>query len=744
MDHTDLWLKNHNAVRVQCVQKDVVRIRYNASGMFEQSLTERYDIIKTCFEDTELHVEQSEDSVRIVSGEFTIHVSPDDGTMTFGKADGGILVRNIKPFAPREDRGVGGIFAIEADERFYGGGYRPQETIECRGMLLKNLCTYNMCNGPSPYFMSSRGWGVFWNTTYEHYFDIGTRNPNEMVLWSEDGEFDIFLFAGSLRHMIGRYTDITGKPMLLPLFGYGLTCVHTEIDTEYTLLEKAERFRKEEIPCDIFSLTCEWSSKRYDQSVEQAWNKQRYFVNDWMWKERTFVHALAVKGIKTVLWTACDYDLTYEEERRYREKHPEDQKESLYKGGASFKFREGHILDEHFVNSIRQDPYTVPEEAWVDHYKKFFDIGVVGIAEDGANVQNLHIDKCYGNGRTYKEMHNLNQTLNAKQYNLGYRKHCGKRIMVRTPSTYIGHQKWTGTWCGDVHDKTPIMGMIKYSFQGEMNVTADMNSKNIEGMHLGFLMPWTMHFSWADTPQYPWYSEDRLKNAYKFYAKLRYSLLPYIYSAAWQGHCTGLTISRAMVLMYPDDERTYNMIKQYMFGDWLLVGALSDTVYLPEGRWIDYWTGVEYEGKQDIASGYPEDRGGYLFIKKGAIIPYWPPVNYVGEKVIETITLRIYPYGESSFTLYEDDGESFEYEKGAYATTDIRCSEKDGIIDITIGQRQGTYEGMPDKRNYDIEVYCPRPRSVSADEWRYDEEKGAVMTAVREQKGGLMCNISLE
>jgi len=143
-------------------------------------------------------------------------------------------------------------------------------------------------------------------------------------------------------------------------------------------------------------------------------------------------------------------------------------------------------------------------------------------------------------------------------------------------------------------------------------------------------------------------------------------------------------------------------MQQYMFGDSFLTGAFADTMYLPKGRWIDYWTGQTYSGEQELACQVPEDRGGPLFVRAGAIIPYWPDMDYVGQKPVDTIGLHVYPDGRSSFTLFEDDGVTYDYLEGAVAATEITCSAAEQAVTLTIDPRAGDYAGMPEIRFFDI------------------------------------------
>ena len=726
----NFYLENHNAYSITPILQNVVRIRYNGSGVFKQSLMERYELVETNFENVESEMITQDDGYSIKSGNLAIKINKDGSfALRNGERE---LIDEFIPFHPQEDIGVGGKIRIRDAERFYGGGYRPNRGIELRGQVIKNWCAPVTNNGPSTFVLSSNGWSIFWNNTCETYFDIGCKKSDEFVFWGEDGEFDIFLFAGDFKKMITDFTTVTGKPSLMPLNGYGITIVNGEAETEISLLDKAERLRKEGIPADNFSISCEWMAQYYDKSTKQAWDTSRYFVKQWMREEQTFIGALKHFGIKSTVWTPCEYDLTFEQERRYYKKHPEEMRKPLYDrairkdDNSALSIDANSLLfrDDNLYPTIRHDPYTIPEEAWAEHFKKFWDWGIVGIAEDAHAVGITKVDHFYANGYSYKYMHNLNQSLNSLQYHEIYKEHTGKRIFVRTPSTFIGHQRYCGTWCGDTTSNTSLIGLMQYSFQGQSNVTADMISKNPEQIHSGMFMPWVLNFCWGQ-PVWPWMLTEDMRSIYIDYAKLRYSLMPYVYTEAYRTHITGIPMCTAMIIQYPDDERYYDNFTQYMYGESLLVGALSDTIDLPEGKWIDYWSGQEYEGKTTLKNGYPSNRGGYLFVKKGAIIPFWEDVLYVGQKPIDTMTIRVYPDEKGEYTLYEDDGISFAYEDGFFGLTKFEYEKNEKELVFTVHPTVGQYENMPQHRVYHVEIYMDKPYSMPEQAF-YDEEKSAV------------------
>jgi alpha-glucosidase (family GH31 glycosyl hydrolase) len=263
-----------------------------------------------------------------------------------------------------------------------------------------------------------------------------------------------------------------------------------------------------------------------------------------------------------------------------------------------------------------------------------------------------------------------------------------------------------------------------------------------EGIHFGFLQPWSQVCSWAYW-RHPWLLGDRLGAIFKSYARLRYRLLPYIYSMAHVASRTGMPIMRAMPLAFPGDPRSDELIHQYLFGDWFLTGAFVETIHLPEGRWVDYWTGATWDGPRDLPCEFPEERGGPLFVKAGAILPEWPEMDYVGQRPVEALGLDVYPHGESAFTLFEDDGISLEYLKGAVARTDLRSGAGAEGVTLTLGVRKGRYDGMPGDRRFEVRVHAGfEPSSVTVNGdflpravengWRWDHERAMVRLSVKE------------
>jgi alpha-glucosidase (family GH31 glycosyl hydrolase) len=199
---------------------------------------------------------------------------------------------------------------------------------------------------------------------------------------------------------------------------------------------------------------------------------------------------------------------------------------------------------------------------------------------------------------------------------------------------------------------------------------------------------------------------------------------------------SGMPIMRAMPLEFPDDPRSDGLVQQYLFGSSFLTSAFVDSIYLPAGRWTDYWTGTEHQGPLTLpcAPGrdLPQGRGGPLYVRAGSIVPTWPPMQYVGQRSLEELGLEVYANEPGRFVLYEDDGASYEYLQGRVASTAIRCEPAPGSLTLAIAPRQGSYAGMPERRRFRCEIHLQfSPHEVLVD-GEADAQRRALTLVVSE------------
>ena len=323
-----------------------------------------------------------------------------------------------------------------------------------------------------------------------------------------------------------------------------------------------------------------------------------------------------------------------------------------------------------------------------------------------------------------------------------------------TRSSFAGQQHYgSNMWSGDVNSswdmlRKQVPAGLSFSLTGNPNFNTDIGgffcgAYNTRGqasaprnpqyqelyvrwMQYGLFCP-VFRSHGADAPREIWQFGQKgepVYDAIEETIRLRYRLLPYLYSTAWQVTSNNESYMRPLFSDFPQDRQVWNMTDEFLFGrsilaapilnpqyteeevvrgevkgvDW--TAAKTAQKYLPKGAsWYDFWSGKQYAGGQTVTLETALNRVP-MFVRAGSILPMAPVVQYVGEKKWDNLELRIYPGADATFTLYEDEGDNYNYEKGIYATIPIRWTERTRTL--TIGERKGTYPGMPEKRKFTI------------------------------------------
>ncbi|WP_164974123.1 glycoside hydrolase family 31 protein [Filimonas effusa] len=743
-------LQNGNYVTIDVYTPSLIRIRVSKTEKDNESLMERYGVIKTQWppvayqkytDNGQLIIETASVIVRMVLADGSVLLKRKNETdnlvdtirttvqknelsrgldesltkhfghtlMSTGIIGDSASKQAVTSIVKNDDNIVLSI-SLKKGERFYGLGNASREGIQHRGHAIRMWVQYQHSESPIPYIMSTKGWGLFYNTTRLHFFDVGRFNNDKMYVYEPNQQqADYFLFAGNnMQDLLNQYTNFTGKSYVLPRWAYGLAFGSNNMENQFNVLDNAYRFRQEQIPCDIYWLEPQWMAKYYDFSTGKDWNKDK-FVAQLPWtnnRRALFIRRLNNMGYKVALWMCVDHDFSIEEEDRLK-------------------------VSEHKLPSGK--------EHWFNHLTKFVDQGVSGFKLDPARTLDQHPERAYYNGRGDDEMHMLNQTLLLKNLQQTLLKHTGKRSFQHYCGGYAGVQHYGACTLGDNGGTAATMvDLFNLGMSGNSNISCDVLDEVdplIPGMHMGFFLPWVQLNSWAYTV-YPFYFSEKDKAAFRFYDQLRYQLNPYIYSYALLAAQNGMPMARPMPLIYPHNEKLANAQKQYLFGENFLIAAFTDTIDLPEGTWIDFWTNKTYTGNQQVSCKWPEYAGGPLFIKAGAIIPYQPKTQFIDTLPPDTLMLKIYPHGRSNFTLLEDDGETHAYETGAIASTRFSCNQQGKSIDFTMAAVAGAYQGMRGRRTYQLEFYHPvRPRAVVVNGkmlqgWKYNVSRGVLACEV--------------
>lgn len=740
-------------VSVEACSESIFRIKVSPRKDFTESLMERYELIKTDWSEVKTDISDKGGVWTLKTPEYSLAINKKTGVMTVKDSKGGKVIREVRFLPEKEglcgemrsfinekyadlkvaDNGGGIIgddngkfgevdkheipaadavsilsFSMEDGERFYGGGSTSRDHIQHRGEFLRMWTTYQQTEIPMPFMMSSRGWGVYNNSTRKSFFDIGNQQKSKFNIINTFDEADFFLMMGKdMPAILNEYTLVTGRTYVLPKWAYGLCFGPNMREEQFDILNDAVRFRQFDVPCDVFWLEPQWMEKRYDFSTKKKWNYDRfspepYWLQDQYPKtmhNRLFIGKLRSMGFHLGLWLCEEYDLSIQEE---------------------------DIIAERTGGKLSG------QEHWMDHLTVFMDQGVEGFKLDPARTIDNHTNWEYYNGRTDKEMHNLNQVLLPKQMRELGRKYNGKRTWHHYCGGWSGTQHWTASTSGDNGGgKTALYDQLNLGMSGFLNTSCDVMSVprelEMQGLHFGLFLPWVQINSWFSM-MHPFYYAKEEQDIYRFYVKLRYSLAPYIYSMALEAAQNGMPIVRSMPLCFPEDRNCDDMTYQYMFGDNFCVGIFTNEIYLPKGTWTDAWSGEKIVSKgETFTREYPSNRAGLLFIREGAIIPTQPDVEYLGARPFDRVILKVYPHGDSAYTMLDDDGESYEYENGGIASTLFESHERDGGVDVVVNPVQGSFKGMPSEREYSFRIQRDsRPASVSlngaaAQDWTYED-----------------------
>ena len=338
------------------------------------------------------------------------------------KIEGGKRELNLNVFNADGSEYSGDGFLLEipvgANERFFGLGDESREAVMKRGrkavIWQKNVISY----GPIPFLLSSDGWGILINCTFRHEFDIAASKSDKVCIKAKKGAVDFYIFlADSMKEVIGLYTELTGKPLVMPKSAYGLIFVNNEEESARDMLHNGFNFRREDIPCDIMGLEPGWMSKHYDYSINKKWHPERFYLPYWQPENfsgpGTFFYNLRQMGFGLTLWLCCDYDLLWFEEG-----------EELNCSENSFEGAE--IIDDHFTGDVLMDKFTKPGESWFEHLKKFVDQGATGFKLDGALQVMEHPDRLWAGRYTDDEVHNIYPLIYARQMQKGYEEYTGK------------------------------------------------------------------------------------------------------------------------------------------------------------------------------------------------------------------------------------------------------------------------------------------------------------------------------
>ncbi|GAB3025864.1 glycoside hydrolase family 31 protein [Niabella terrae] len=594
------------------------------------------------------------------------------------------------------------------DEYFYGGGVQNGRfSHKGHSIAIENLSSWTDGGvaSPCPFYWSTGGYGILWYSFKKGHYDFGSTIKGEVRLQHETDYADFFVMIGSkMRDLLNGYYQLTGHPVLLPKFAFyegHLNAYNRDFwkeDTTGILFEDGKKYKERQKNNGGIPETLNGEKNNYQFSARAVID--RYNRHDmplgWILPNdgygagygqtgtldsnilnlKSFGDYARDKGVAIGLWTQSDL-------------HP--------KAGVK------PLLQRDIIREVRDAGVRVlkTDVAWVGPGYSF---GLNGIADVAA------ITPRYGS--------------NARPF-------------IITLNGWAGTQRFAGIWTGDQtggqweYIRFHIPTYIGSGLSGQPNIGSDMDGifggKNIPVQVRDFqwktFTPMELNMDgWGANPKYPEALGEPATSINRNYLKLKSALLPYTYSIA-RTAVNGLPIIRALFLEQANPYTLGTATRyEYMYGPYFLVAPVyQDTrsddkgndirhnIYLPDGRWFDFFTGQSYEGGR-IYNHFDAPLWKLpLFVKAGAILPMTLPNNNPGQIPSDSRIFEFYPGPATRFIAYDDDGRSEAYLHGQGATTAINAALKDGRYDITIEPTQGNFDGMENQQETRLRINISRP-----------------------------------
>ncbi|MGZ9586565.1 glycoside hydrolase family 31 protein [Paenibacillus marinisediminis] len=731
-----------------------------------------------------LHWTENDEQVLITIGSSTVEVNRRTGTLSIRtEAQPSVEIAGLQ----RNREAVGDYTAfvkLNQEDHIYGLG-------EKTGFLDKRGERYTMWNSdvyaPHVPEMESlyqsipfltvlnegKSYGLFLDNPGKTVFDMRTYADMAM-LQSWTGEFDLYWIEGpTLKDVIVRYGDLTGRMPLPPKWALGYHQSRYSYMDEKEVLDLAHTFREKEIPCDVIHLDI-----HYMNGYRVFTFDENRFPNPEQMMEQ--LRELGFHIVPIV--------------------DPGVKKDPLYA-----VYMDG-VDNDCFCKTAEGDIYTGPvwpgesafpdftesrvRDWWQENQRFYTDLGIDGIWNDMNEpaifneTKTMDVNVMHGNEgdrKTHGELHNLYGMCMSQASYEGLKALLdGKRPFVLTRAGYSGIQRYAAVWTGDNRSfwehmsmAMPMvlnLGMSGVPFAGpDIGGFAHHTSGELlaRWTQMGVFFPYVRNHSAIDMlRQEPWSFGEEIEHICQQYIALRYQWMPYLYHWFYEASKTGLPVMRPVVLEYPNDPQVYNLCDQFLVGDSVMIAPIYRpntewrSVYLPEGEWIDYWSGERYAGKQHIHVHAPLSKLP-IYVRAGAVLLEGPVRQHAEETVAdEYVTASIYLQGgsgTSELEWYEDDGLTFAYEDGQWNKMLIQVTESVQSLNVKAAYTARGYEPKRDSLRIRLIGLSSAPSAIAgmgekvemdqlaglATGWAYDAERGELLVKLPENAGGHELNITL-
>ena len=712
------------------------------------------------------------------SSELTVKLEPQTETLVFMTNKGKVLLKEkgIRMVRKNADEfEVSQTFTLDKDEAIYGLGTVQDGKLNRRG--LKKRMEQSNLEDFQNVLQSIKGYGIYWENYSPTMFED---NAEGMTFTSEAGQgIDYyFMYGGSADGVIALVRQLTGDVPMFPLWTYGFWQSKERYKTAQETESIVDQYRALQVPLDGIIQDWQYWGSNY------LWNAMDFLSEDFA-NGKQMIQNVHKKHAHFMISIWASFGPMTQQFRELDAKGLLMPFETWPQSGIShvwppiMKYPSGVKVYDAFHPEARA--------IYWKYLKTLYDYGTDAWWMDSTdpdffNPKESDYDhKVYGG--TWRSQRNAFPLATVRGIYEAQRKDDrGKRIFIMTRSSYAGQQHYgSNMWSGDVNSswdmlRKQVPAGLSFTLTGNPNFNTDIGgffcgSYNTRGggsapknpqfqelyvrwMQYGLFCP-VFRSHGADAPREIWQFGKKGEPVYDAIEKqirLRYRLIPYLYSIAWQVTSNNDSYMRPLFADFAQDKKVWNMTDEFLFGHSILACPIVDPQYteekiirtnamtgwdrqtasdgssagnidftatktaikyLPKGAaWYDFWTNQRYQGGKSVTLETTFDRVP-MFVRAGSILPLGPEMQYVGEKSWDNLELRVYPGADGSFTLYEDEGDSYNYEKGVYTT--IAFTWNDRSRTLTIGERQGSFPGMLQTRQFNVVMPDGSQQTVSYD-----------------------------
>ena len=694
------------------------------------------------------------------SSELTVKLDPKTKCLTFSTAKGKMLLREKSCDLGKVQQ----VFTLDKDEAIYGLGTIQNGKMNRRGEH-KRMEQSNLEDFQSV-LQSIKGWGLYWENYSPTQFDD---DANGMSFTSEAGEgIDYyFMYGGSADGVIAQMRHLSGDVPMFPLWTYGFWQSKERYKTARETEGIVDQYRALNVPLDGIIQDWQYWGSNY------LWNAMDFLAEDFS-NGKQMIDNVHKKHAHFMISIWASFGPQTMQFRELNEKGLLLPIETWPQSGISHVWPP--VMDYPSGVKVYDAFSPVARDIYWKHLKRLYDYGTDAWWMDSTDPdffnprESDYQHKVYGG--TWRSQRNAFPLETVRGIYQSQRKDDrGKRVFIMTRSSFAGQQHYgSNMWSGDVNSswdmlRKQVPAGLSFTLTGNPNFNTDIGgffcgSYNTRGggsapknpqfqelyvrwMQYGLFCP-VFRSHGADAPREIWQFGKKGEPVYDAIEKmirLRYRLIPYLYSMAWQVTSANDSYMRPLFADFAADKKVWNTTDEFMFGHSILAAPIVDpqyteekiirtnamtgwdrqdasekgkvrsekldwtetktaTKYLPKGAtWYDFWTGKQFKGGQTVTLQTSLETVP-MFVRAGSIVPLGPEMQYVGEKAWDNLEMRIYPGADGTFTLYEDEGDSYNYEKGVHSTITFLWNDKSRTL--TIGERKGEYPGMLKSRRFTV------------------------------------------